>query len=323
MSHGALRVEPEHGRRDRAAFIGLPYRLYRDDPVWVPPLRMGERALMDRRKNPFFEHADVAHFLARRGRRVVGRIAAIENRRHNEFHEDRIGFFGFFDAEPDAEAAAALLMAADAWIAERGLGPLRGPLNYSTNDTCGVLVEGFDEHPALMMPYNRPDYGGLLVGAGLVKAKDLLALHVDAYQPVPERWQRVIDRRMARGGTTLRRVDLGAFEEERKVLKDLYNRCWERNWGFVPATDAEFEHAADDLKMVLDANVSSIAMRGDRAVGFSVFLRDINRILARGPRNGRLFPTLWWRLLRGLRQPLPTRCILLGVAPEAAPWPRP
>lgn len=312
-----LRIEPEQGRRDRRAFVGLPYRLYRDDPVWVPPVRMAERALMDRRKNPFFEHGAVEHFLARRGTRVVGRIAAIENRRHNEFHEDRIGFFGFFDVEPDPEAARALLLAADAWIADRGLGPLRGPVSYSTNDMCGVLVEGFDEPPTLLMPYNRPDYEALITGAGLVKAKDLLALHASAYQPVPERWQRVIDRRMARGSTVLRRIDLSRFDVERRVLKDLYNRCWERNWGFVPATDAEFEHAADDLKTLLDANMSSIAMRGDQPVGFSIFLKDLNRILVKGPRHGRLFPTLWWRILRGLKQPLPTRCILLGVTPEA------
>lgn len=317
MSPAPLRIEPEVGRKDRRAFIDLPYRLNRLEPGWVPPLRMGEAKLMDRTANPFFQYASAEHFLARRGARVVGRVAAIENPRHNEFHEDRIGFFGFFDLEPDPEVAAALLRTADAWIADRGLGPLRGPVSYSTNDTCGVLVHGFDEHPTLLMPWNRPDYDALIQGAGLVKAKDLLALHVSAYEPIPERWARVIERRMQRGSTVLRRIDLDRFDEERKVLKDLYNRCWERNWGFVPATDAEFEHAADDLKMLLDANMSSIAMRGDDPVGFSIFLKDLNIILAKGPRNGRLFPTLWWKLLRGLKKPLPTRCILLGVVPEA------
>lgn len=317
MSPAPLRVEPEVGRKGRRAFIDVPYRLNRDEPAWVPPLRMGEAKLMDRRANPFFRFGTAQHFLAWRGSRVVGRVAAIENPRHNEFHEDRIGFFGFFDVESDPEAAARLVEAADAWIADRGLGPLRGPVSYTTNDTCGVLIEGFEEPPALLMPWNRPDYDSLLRGAGLVKAKDLLALHVSAYEPLPERWARVIQRRMERSSTVLRRIDLGRFDEERKVLKNLYNRCWERNWGFVPATDAEFEHAADDLKMVLDANMSSIAMRGEDAVGFSIFLKDINRILLHGPRNGRLFPTLWWKLLRGLKRPVPTRCVLLGVVPEA------
>ena len=317
MSSAPLRVEPEVGRKDRRAFIDLPYRLNRHEAGWVPPLRMGEAKLMDRKANPFFQYGSAQHFLARRGSRVVGRVAAIENPRHHEFHEDRVGFFGFFDLESDPEVAAALLRAADAWIADRGLGPLRGPVSYSTNDTCGVLVEGYDEHPTLLMPWNRPDYDELIRGVGLVKAKDLLALHVSAYEPIPERWARVIQRRMERGSTVLRRIDLKRFDEERKVLKDLYNRCWERNWGFVPATDAEFEHAADDLKMLLDANMSSIAMRGDEPVGFSIFLKDLNVILAQGPRNGRLFPTLWWHVLRGLKRPLTTRCILLGVVPEA------
>ncbi len=312
-----LRVEPERGRGDRRAFLGFPYRLYRDEPRWVPPLRMAERKTMDRGANPFFRYGDAQHFLARRGARVVGRIAAVANPRHNEFHGDRIGFFGFFDVEPDPEAAAALIRAADGWIAERGLGPLRGPVSYTTNDPCGVLVDGFDERPVILMPWNRPDYDALLRGAGLVKAKDLLNLHVNAYQSIPERWQRVLSRKMERGSFTLRRIDLARFDEERRTLKDLYNRCWERNWGFVPATDEEFEHAADDLKTLLDARISSIALQGDRPVGFSVFLKDLNAILAEGPRHGRLFPTLWWKLLRGLKRSLPTRCILLGVVPEA------
>lgn len=315
MAAGSLSITPERGRADRRAFLGLPYRLYAGHPVWVPPLRMAEAALMNRRKNPFFAHATVEHFLARRGRRVVGRIAAIENRRHNEVHEDRMGFFGFFDVEPDPDAAVALVAAAHAWVAGRGLDPMRGPVNYSMNDSCGVLVEGFDEPPAILMPYNRPDYESLLREAGLVGVKDLLALRLLTTGPVPERMQRVVDRVMERRGISLRKIDLRDFDRELPILLDLYNRSWEKNWGFVPATEAEFRHAATDLKMLLQTDMSAIAERHGVPVGIAIFLHDVN-VLLRGS-NGRLFPFLWLKLLRGVKKVSQTRSVLLGIVPEA------
>lgn len=310
-----LRIEPESGTADRAAFLELPYRLYRGHPVWVPPLRMAERDLMDRAKNPFFQHATVEHFLARRGGTVVGRIAGIENTLHNEVHEDRLGFFGMFEVEDDPEAAAGLLEAARAWTAARGLGPMRGPVNYSTNESCGVLVDGFDEPPMLLMPYNRPDYERLLLDAGASPVKDLLAYWIDVANEVPERFRRVVTRRLERSGIELRPLDRKRFDAEALLIKDLYNRCWERNWGFVPATDAEFEHAAADLERLVAHELCAIAERRGEPVGFSVFLRDLNRLLAGG--NGRLFPTLWAKLLFGLKRVRHTRCALLGVVPEA------
>jgi len=310
-----LRIEPETSKADRAAFIDLPYRLYRGHAVWVPPLRMAERDMMNRAKNPFFEHAEVAHFLARRGNRVVGRIAAIENRLHNEVHEDRLGFFGFFDVEDDAEAAAGLLAAARTWTEARGLGPLRGPVNYSTNDACGVLIDGFDEPPMLLMPYNRADYDALLQGAGAEPVKELLAYWIDSANEAPERFRRVVTRRLKRSDIVLRPIDLKHFDREVLLLKDLYNRCWERNWGFVPATDAEFEHAAGDLKRLVAHELCAIAEKGGQPVGFSVFLRDLNRLLAGG--NGSLFPTLWAKVLFGMGKVKHTRCALLGIVPEA------
>jgi hypothetical protein len=314
MSKG-LRVEPQRSRADRRAFVNLPYRLYADEPNWVAPLRMAEAALMNRKKNPFFQHAEVEHFVARRGRRVVGRIAAIENRLHNEIHEDRVGFFGFFDVEPDPEAAAALVAAADEWIRARGLGPLRGPVNYSTNDACGVLVDGFDEPPAVLMPYNRPDYDALLTGAGLVGVKDLLAYWVSTSVDLPDRFRRVVERRLGQSGVRMRDIDLADFDREVETLKDLYNRSWEKNWSFVPATDAEFRHAAKDLKQVLLPKVSAVAEKNGRPVAFSAFIQDVNVVL-RGS-NGRLLPFLWLKLLWGLRRVRRARCILLGIVPEA------
>lgn len=314
----ALVVSRERTPADRRAFIDVPYRLYRSDPVWVPTLRSEEAKLMDRTKNPFFEHAEVEHFLARRGDRVVGRIAAIENRRHNEFHEDRVGFFGFFDVEPDQEAATALIAAAKAWNDERGLAPMRGPVNYSTNESCGVLIENFEEPPRLLMPYNRPDYATLLEGAGLVKAKDLLAIWAPTHPTGPERFRRVVQRQLKRRNITLRPFDLHKnYAHEVEVFRDLYNRCWERNWGFVPASDAEFTHAAKDLKKLIEPNMSAIAERDGVPVGFSVFLRDLNLLLAKGPRSGRMTPWFAMKLLCGIKKIKTTRCILLGVVPEA------
>ncbi len=310
-----LAVEPERTKRDRREFLGFPYRLYAGHPVWVPPVRMSDAVLMDRRKNPFFLHAEAQHFLARRGGRVVGRIAAIENRRHNEFHGDRLGFFGWFDCEPDAEAAAALVREARAWGESRGLSGMLGPVNYSTNDVCGVLVGGFDLPPMLMMPWNREDYDALLVGAGLVKAKDLLAYWLPSSMPVPERFRRVCDRVLERSAIVLRDIDRSRWASEVAVVKDLYNRCWEKNWGFVPMTDEEFDHAAKDLKRVVDPRMFMIAERAGTPVGFAGILPDLNEAL-RGL-DGRLFPFGLLRLLWRKRKVRRVRIVILGVVPEA------
>jgi hypothetical protein len=311
----AVSVEPEAGRADRRAFLGLPYRLYAGHPRWVPPLRRDEARLMDPRRNPFFRHGEARHFLARRGDRVVGRIAAVENRLHNEVHGDRVGFFGFFDVEPDAEAAAALVDAASRWCAARGLSPMRGPVCYSTNDVCGVLVEGFDLPPSILMPYNRPDYDALLVGAGLVPAKDLLAYELATALGAPERFRRVVERRMERGGYRLRTFDLRDFDREVERVRDVYNRSWERNWGFVPATEEEFAAAAGDMRRVLEPRCSALALHGDEPVGFSLVVRDVNQAL-RGL-DGRLFPLGVFRLLRNLRRIDHLRIVALGLVPRA------
>ena len=316
MAPEPVRVEVESGRAGRRAFLDLPYRLYAGQRGWVPPLRMAEAALQDRWKNPFFEHSAAEHFLAFRGRRVVGRVAAVENRRHNEVHAERIGFFGFFDVEPDPEAAHALLRTAAVWCAARGLTALRGPASYSTNDSCGLLVEGFDLPPSLQMPWNRPDAEDLVLGAGLRPVKDLLAYWIPMTTQAPERWTRVVERRMERAGLRLRDIDLAHFAREIEVLRDLYNRAWEKNWGFVPATEQEFRHAAKDLKAVVDPELSAVAEIEGRPVGFSAVLRDVNSVLA--PRGrGRLLPTNLFRLLFRLKRARRWRVITLGVVPEA------
>jgi GNAT superfamily N-acetyltransferase len=311
---GALTVEPERGRADRRAFLDFPYRLYRGHPVWVPPLRMADGALMDRKKNPFFRHGDAAHFLARRDGRVVGRIAAIENPRHNEFHADRLGFFGWFDVEPDPEAATALVSAARDWTSARGLTAMRGPYNYTSNDVCGVLVDGFERRPALQMPWNREDYDALLRGAGLAPVKDLLAYNVPARTP-PERFTRIAKRSLERSGIVLRPLRKSAWNEEIRTIHDLYDRSWERNWGYVPMTREEFDHAAKDLKMIVDPATFLIAEREGKPVGFIGALPDINQALV--GLDGRLFPFGLFRLLWRRHKITHARIMLLGLLPEA------
>lgn len=308
-------MTPEVSRADRKAFLEFPYRLYRDHAFWVPPLRMAERDTFHRTGNPFFRHAAVEHYLARRGSRVVGRIAAIENRLHNETHGDRLGFFGFFDVEPDPEAATALVGAACTWIADRGLDRMRGPVNYSTNDSCGVLVDGFDEPPMILMPYNRPDYDDLLHGAGLETAKDLVALWIGTENEVPARFQRVVGRSLERYGVTLRPIDLSDAAGEIRRLEEVYNRCWADNWGFVPATTAEFEHASKQMKPLLEPDLSAVAEIDAKPVGLSLILRDLNRLLP--GTNGHLFPKALVRLLFRLKRVGHVRIVALGVVPEA------
>lgn len=310
-----LSVTPERNRRDRRAFLGLPYRLYRGHPYWVPPLRIVEKATFDRRRNPFFRHAAVEHFLARRGTQIVGRIAAIHNRLHNETYGDRVGFFGFFDAENDPEAVIALVEAARAWVASKELDRMRGPMNYSTNDTCAVLVDGFDVPPFVLMPYNRPDYDDLLQGAGLTPAKELLAYWLANTNWVPMRYRRVVDRRLSKLNVRVRPIDMSDLRGEIRRLKNVYNRCWADNWGFVPATAEEFEYAAGHMKTLLEPDLSAVVEIDGEPVGLSLVLRDLNAVL-RGT-NGRLFPLGLFRILFRLKHVSKVRIIALGVVPEA------
>ncbi len=310
-----LVVEPELTKRDRKEFLALPYRLYRDHPTWVAPLRMADAATMNRAKNPFFEHAEVMHFLARRGGRVVGRVAAIENRLHNEFHGDKLGFFGWFDVEPDPEAARALIGAASAWCAARGLVAMRGPVNYSTNDVCGALVEGFEHRPMLMMPYNRDDYDALLKAAGLVPVKDLLAYRISCANEPPERFLRICNRALERGAYTLRDLDLSRRAEEFRTIRTIYNAAWAQNWGFVPITDSEFQHAAKDLAMLVDPRVFFFVEKDGVAVAFIGPIPDLNEALV--GLDGRLFPFGLLKLLWRKRRLKNVRVMMLGVLPEA------
>jgi len=298
-------------------FIDFAWTVNGTDPRWVPHLRMAIAPLLDRNKHPFHQHAEVAYFLAERGGRVAGRIAAVVNHQYNQFHApDRTGFFGFFECVDDPAVAAALLDAASAWLRARGMETLRGPMNFSTNDefaSPGVLVEGFDTPPVVMMSHNPPYYGRLMDVAGMGKAKDLLAYWVEPV--IPERLRVTMERLTRRAGVRIRSLRMKDLQEEVRRVQEVYNAAWSRNWGFVPMTEAEFHHMAKELKPVVDPDLVLLAEKEDgEPVGFLLALPDLNRAFRHLP-DGRLFPFGAIKLLWHLRRIRTARILTLGLKP--------
>ena len=312
-------VRSVRSARELRRFIDLPYRLHARDPLWVPPLRRDVALLLSRKKNPFFEHAEAEYFLAERGGAVVGRIAAIANRLHNEFHEDKVGFFGFFESIDDQAVADALLEAAADWLRSRGFDTMRGPASFSTNDESGVLIEGFDTPPVVMMPHNPRYYPALLERAGFRKAKDLLVYQGGSmadFVPVPERLARATEVIRERLGLTLRPLRMADFAGEVERIKALYNRCWEKNWGFVPMTDHEIDHLAKQFKPVVVPDLVPFLEKDGQPVGFGLALPDLN-VVFRHNRRGRMFPLVLKLLWALKRERIPRlRILLLGILPE-------
>ena len=304
-------------RADVRAFINLPYELYADDAYanWVPPLRVAVSDALDDRRNPFYRNAARELFLAYQGDRLVGRIAAIENRAHNEFHKDRTGFFGFLDCINDRAVAAALLDAAAEWLTARGLEVMWGPMNPSTNHECGLLVDGFEHRPTFMTTWNPPYYLDLCEAAGLVKCKDLLAVWFsvkDADFTPPEVVTKLAERALKGGRMTFRDVDVAHWDRDVAICWEIYNEAWEKNWGFVPMTRDEFLHAAKDLKMLMRPELSFIAYVGDTPAGFMLAVPDYNEAL-RFNRSGRLFPLGLARMLLFKRRMKTARIFALGT----------
>ena len=306
---------PAEGADAREAFVRLPWAIYEDDPTWVPPLLADVRGKLDPDEHPFHRHSEVQLFLALRGDRPVGRIAAIHNRRHVEFHDEPVGFFGFFECERSGETASVLFDTAGEWLADRGLRAMRGPTSFSTNEEAGLLVEGFERPPALMMPYNPPWYEELVTGQGFEPAKTLLAYWLQASEPPTylERAESLVRRRYP--GLTVRPLRMKDFEEEVERIREIYNAAWEENWGFVPMTDAEFRHLASDLKPVVEPELALLAEDGGgRPVGFALSLPDLNQAIRHA--NGRLFPFGLLTILWHRRKVDALRVITLGLIEE-------
>jgi hypothetical protein len=312
-----LQILRVSSRRDLRRFVDLPWRIYDPcaHPQWVPPLRMAVRDALDVKGNPFYEHADRELFLAVREQIVVGRIAAIENRAHNRFHGDRVGFWGFFECVDDQAVADALFAAAAAWLAGRGLDRMRGPMNPSTNYECGLLVAGFENRPTFMTAWNPPYYGALCERAGMATAKDLLAFWFPAAEPgyeLPDFVKKQAERALERGRITFRDLDPRHFGREVAACWEIYNDAWERNWGFVPMSRAEFEHMAKDMKSLLWPQLAFMASVDGAAAGFMLAVPDYNEVLIHN-RTGRLFPLGLLRMLWGKRTIRTARVMALGV----------
>lgn len=305
-------IRPVGGRSDFRRFINYPYERHAADPHWIPPLRLSEGERLTPKKNPFFAHADVELLLAWRGDRVVGRIAAIDDRLHLETHRDNVALFGFYEAA-DSDATRALLGAVEAWAKARGRAHVRGPANPSLNETAGLLIDGFDTDPMLLMPHNPPEYAAFIESAGYAKVKDLYAwLYVIGAEP-PAIISKLAERVRTKERLVVRPLKLSEFTQEVERLRLIYGGAWERNWGFVAPTQDEFRRLASELKPIFDTRCSVCAEVDGRMVAVAVAVPDINQAL-KGT-NGRLFPLGLLRLLRRKRYITQIRLLLLGVDP--------
>ncbi len=308
----ALSVTPVGGKRDLHAFIRLPWRLYKGNPHWTPPLLRLQNELFSAKHNPFFQHADVQLFLARRNGLVVGRISAQIDREHNRYHNERTGFFGFFESEDDLQIAASLLEAAERWLKERGMERIRGPLNFSINGEVGFLAEGFDAPPQILMPYTQEYYLDLVEQLGYVKVQDLYAWRWQR-QPVPEGPARLVRELRSRPEVRVRRANVHRFNEEVRTILDLYNEAWSENWGYVPSTEAEAKQMASDLRLIVDPSIVPLVEIDGEAAGVALALPNLNEAIH--DLDGKLFPfgflKLLWRLK--VRRVKSGRLLLLGV----------
>jgi GNAT superfamily N-acetyltransferase len=306
-------IRPVGSRADLKRFIKYPFAKYRNDPHWVPPLLISEREQFEPGKNPFYEHARVNLFLAERNGEVVGRIAAIDDDNHNQTHDDNLLFFGFFEAE-DPEAAEGLFGRVEERAQKLGREAIRGPANPSMNHSVGLLIDAFVSDPFVMMPYNPPEYPRYVEAAGYRKVKDLYAWIFERGWEV-KKIGRLAERvRKRHDDLVIRPVDMKRWDEELERFRDLYNRSWTRNWGFVRYTDAEFDHLAREFKMILDPKLVALAEVDGELAGITVLLPDANQVFKR--MRGRLLPFGIFHFLRRSRIIDQVRLPILGVAAE-------
>ena len=314
----AVQVQPVTGRSGRKAFIDVPYTFYPDAyPQWVPPLRREVSHVLNPSKNAFFEHGEIQMFLARRNGQVVGRIAAIINGMHLKKYDDANGFFGFFECIDDYDVAEALLDTAADWLRKKGMTGMRGPANPSLNDTAGLLVDGFDAQPFILMPYNPPYHEDFLERYGFERAMTMWAYYVHKKYVEFDRLKRgaaLVKRRTP--GLTLRTLNMDDFDREARRVLDIYNEAWSNNWGHVPMTSAEFDQLASQLKKIVEPEMVFFVEHEGEPVAFSITLPNINQALQHVP-DGRLFPLGLPKLLLNANYGIyECRMPLMGVRSE-------
>lgn len=310
-------MTPVGSRRDRTAFIDLPFRLHAGTP-WIPPLRLERHAFLSPRLNSFFARGEAQLFLARRGSRVVGRVSAQIDRSFNEYHGNDWGFFGFLEMEDDPEVPAALLEAAAAWLRERGRDTLVGPMDFSVNDEVGVLVEGFDREPFIRQPWHPPYYQRLVEQAGLEKEMDLLMweLHISDREKVLPVIFELAEKCRTEHGIRIRHMTQRSLRADMDRFAEVYNAAWSRNWGFVPYSKKDLDAYTQELRLVLHPDWFMVAEReaDGETVGVAITVPDVNQVLK--TMDGRLLPTGWWRFLRRFQYIDRCRVGFLGVKPE-------
>ncbi|HEK20043.1 MULTISPECIES: hypothetical protein [unclassified Mucilaginibacter] len=307
------KIIPVESKKQLGAFIDFPHELHKNDPYYVPELFIAQRDLLT--THPFHKHSSLQTFLAYDGDKIVGRIAAIYNTNHNSFNKVNEGFFGFFDVINDQETANLLLDEATKWVKAKGATNIVGPVNPSTNEVAGLLVKGFDSSPMVMMPYNPEYYITLLENYGFSKQTDLLAWHWDGSNYNDKSLQmldKLQERLKRNSNVTIRKIDMKNFKKEADTLRDVYNSAWDKNLGFFPMTNDEFDYTAKDLKMILDPDFALLAEQDGKIVGFGVAIPDINPIL-KTIKKGRLLPTGIFKLLFSKKKIKGIRIMLLGV----------
>lgn len=299
---------------DIQAFIDFPFTLYKDNSYWVGELKADTKHLLDT-KNPFWATATRALFMAYEGEKPLGRIMALVNRAHNEYHRENIGFFGFFDCVNDEKVSAALFCAAQDWLKAQGVDKMRGPASPSSNHVYGLLVDGFDSMPAIMMPYNFAYYADLIEKAGLTKAKDLLAFYRTKDDKFSERFLKVCARCERAKGITLRRLNLKKIDEEAEIIRKIYNAAWAENWGFVPLDKRGMADIVKELKPIIRTEGTCVIEENGVPAGFYICIPNMNHVLKilRGSLKNpwRVLKALWtWKHIKD------ARLIMLGVMPE-------
>lgn len=308
-----FRVNSSSARR---AFISYVYRLYQSDQFWIPPLRLDVARVLNPKKNAFFEHGQIELFLAKdKSGLIVGRIAAIVNGMHLKKYDDDVGFFGFIECEDDSNVAQLLFETASDWLRKQGLRAMRGPVNPSLNDTAGLLVDGFERRPAILMPYHKPYYERLLLEVGFERVMTMWSYYANARLINEERLNRGAKIVLGRNPNfTIRIIDMDDWENEVRIMLDIFNDAWSENWGHVPMTKREIQQLSDEMRMIVIPELINFVEDDGEPIGFSASLPDLNYIFST-IRNGRLFPTGGLKLLLGMKLKLvrETRMPLMGV----------
>jgi len=309
-ANGSLHIVKVETRPARNVFIRVPWSLYRDDPKWVPPLLIERRQHLSP-KNPYFEHATCCYWIALRGSNPVGRISAQLDTLYLERYKDATGFFGMLEAEDNAETFQALLHTAEEWLRSHDMKRVLGPFNLSINQECGLLVDGFDTAPSMMMGHARPYYAKRMEQCGYRREKDLLAYTIDT-DVAPSAARKMISRR-SRNRIQTRTLRKKNFQEDLDIVFSIFNDAWSENWGFIPFTKKELTHLANDLKLLIQEKLVRIAYVDDEPSAFIVVLPNLNEVIR--DLNGKLFPLGWLKLLWRLKvkHPQTGRIILMGV----------